>query len=427
MAKPQSLTEQGNRTSIPMADLQTCIHCGLCTSACPTYLELGSELDSPRGRIHLMRGVAEGRIDWSKDVVAHLDLCLECRACETACPSGVKYAELLESARADIAKEVKRPLRERLILGLLRDRLFPYPARLKWALAPVRILGPLARKFARLLPPDARRMVELLPDFPSPRAYQLPDVMPAVGERKYRVALLTGCVASQMFARTNWATARVLAHAGCEVVIPKEQGCCGALHLHSGAPETTREFARKNFDVFDLESVDAVITNAAGCGSTLKEYGHVLAEDAEHAEVARQFSAKSKDISVFLSEIDVAPFKKPLPMRVAYHDACHLAHGQGVRSEPRQLLRKIPDLELVDIRESEVCCGSAGLYNILQPEMAERLLERKMEAIEETQATVVATGNPGCLMQIAKGLKAKGREIEVIHPIELLARAYGEL
>lgn len=410
-----------------MADLQTCIHCGLCTSACPTYLELGSEPDSPRGRIHLMRGVAEGRIGWTDEVVAHLDLCLECRACETACPSGVQYGQLLEAARTDIAKSYKRPMRERLIMGLLRDRLFPYPSRLKVLFAPVRLMGSLTQSVAKVLPGDLRRMVELLPEIPSPRAWRLPEVMPAVGERKYRVALLTGCIGSILFARTNWATARVLARAGCEVVIPKDQGCCGALHLHSGAPETTREFARKNFDVFDIDGVDAIITNAAGCGSTLKEYGHVMATDEKDADRAQRFSAKSMDISVFLSQIELPSFEAELAMRVAYHDACHLAHGQGVRSEPRRLLEQIPGLELVDIKESEVCCGSAGLYNILQPDMAERLLERKINAIEESEAKVVATGNPGCLMQIAKGLKAKGKPIEVVHPIELLAQAYREL
>ena len=425
--KAEAATRPAQRTSIPMADLQTCIHCGLCTSACPTYLELGSELDSPRGRIHLMRAVTEGRIGWSDDVVAHLDLCLECRACETACPSGVKYAQLLEAARADIERQYRRPLRERLILGLLRDRILPYPGRLKWALAPVRLLGPLARSLARLLPNDARRMVEILPQAAPAGPYQLPEVVPAVGERKYRVALLTGCVAQVLFARTNWATARVLARAGCEVVIPKEQGCCGALHLHSGAPQTTQALARKNLRAFDLDGVDAIITNAAGCGSTLKEYGHVLASDSEYARQAERFSEKAQDISVFLDKIGLPPFTRSVPLKVAYHDACHLAHGQGVRAEPRRLLAQIPGLELVELRESEVCCGSAGLYNILQPEMAERLLERKMQAIADTGAQVVATGNPGCLMQIAKGLRDRGSAVEVVHPIELLARAYGEL
>lgn len=417
-----------NRTSIPMKDLQTCIHCGLCTSACPTYLELGSEPDSPRGRIHLMRGVAEGRIDWTEDVVKHLDLCLECRACETACPSGVQYGSLLEAAREDIAKTYKRPLRERLILSVLRDGLFPYPRRMRWALAPIRLFGGIIRGLSGILPKDLRRMLDLLPPkIERQSAYTLPEVMPAEGERRYRVALLTGCVASVLFARTNWATARVLARNGCEVIIPKAQGCCGALHLHSGAPETTREFARHNLNVFDIDEVDAVIVNSAGCGSTVREYKEVLASDPRYAEKAEAFSQKVKDISVFLQEIELRPMSKPLNQKVAYHDACHLSHGQGVRQEPRKLLASIPGVDVVDLRDPEICCGSAGLYNILQPDMAGRLLNNKVEAVLETGVKVLATGNPGCLMQIAKGLRERGSEVRVVHPIELVAQGYGEL
>jgi len=415
-------------SSIPMKDLQTCIHCGLCTSSCPTYLELGAEPDSPRGRIHLMRAVAEGRLEWTADVVRHLDLCLECRACETACPSGVKYGSLLEAAREDIAKAYKRPLRERLIYSVLRDRLFPYPRRMNFLLAPVRLFGKAIRGLSAALPADLRRMLALLPERPeSPAAYALPEVMPAEGERRYRVALLTGCVASVLFARTNWATARVLARNGCEVVIPKAQGCCGALHLHSGAVDAARDFARHNLDVFDIDSVDAVIINAAGCGSTVREYAHALAGDPRYAAKAEAFSRKAKDVSVFLHEIGLRPMEVPLNLKVAYHDACHLSHGQGVRKEPRELLRSIPGVELVDLREPEICCGSAGIYNILQPEMAGRLLERKVDAVLETGAKVLATGNPGCLMQIAKGLRERGLKVQVVHPIELVAQAYGEL
>lgn len=420
MASPQS-------TSIPMDDLRTCIHCGLCTSACPTYLELGSELDSPRGRIHLMRGVAEGRIDWTDDVVAHLDLCLECRACETACPSGVPYSQLLEAAREDIAKHHERPLRERLILKVLRDALFPYPTRLKWALAPLFAVGGLVRRIAPHLPKDLRNMVSLLPtQLERPSKYRLPEVVPAVGERRYRVALFTGCVGSVLFARTNWATAQVLAHNGCEVIIPKEQGCCGALHLHSGAPDTTRQFGRHNLDVFPAD-VDAIVINAAGCGSTVKEYKAVFANDKDSvvADKATKFSQKTMDISEFLAEIDLKPMEHAYEKRVAYHDACHLAHGQGVRSQPRRLLESVPGLELIELRDSELCCGSAGLYNILQPEMAERLLNNKIDTIEESQAEALVTGNPGCLMQIAKGLEQRGRKIPVQHPVEILAEAYG--
>lgn len=415
------------KISIPDDLLRTCIHCGLCTSSCPTYLELGSELDSPRGRIHLMRGVAEGRIGWSEEVVEHLDLCLECRACETACPSGVPYAKLLEAAREEIAKEYRRPWRERLIMGLFRDRLFPYPSRLRLSLLPLRLTGKLGRRAAGALSKDLGRMVGLLGELPRrERRYALPAVVPAEGARRYRVALLTGCVGSVLFARANWATAQVLAANGCEVIIPRAQGCCGALHLHTGARKTTRSFARRNLEAFEASDVDAVITNAAGCGSTLKEYGDLFDGEPE-AESAAAFSRKAMDIAAFLAEIGPLPVKRPVRWRVAYHDACHLAHGQGVRAEPRKLLKEIPGLDLVELEESEVCCGSAGLYNIVQAEMAERLLERKVGHVLNTQAQVLATGNPGCLMQIAKGLRERGVSMPVLHPIEILAIAYGKL
>lgn len=415
------------QSSIPLDDLRTCIHCGLCTSACPTYLKLGSELDSPRGRIYLMSAVQQGRIGWTGEVVKHLDLCLECRACETACPSGVPYGRLLEAARDEITKAYPRPWRERLLLKVFRDTLFPYPARLRLALWPVRIAGGLIRKLSGILPDELGRMLELLPqELPDERRYRLPPVVPAAGERRYRVALLTGCVGSVLFARANWATARVLAHNGCEVVIPQDQGCCGALHLHTGASETAREFARRNLKAFPLDDVDAIIVNAAGCGSTLKEYGDMLAGDPAAGPVAERLSAKTKDISEFLSQIDLKPMTHPVPKTVAYHDACHLAHGQGIRKEPRELLAQVPGLRLVELRDAEICCGSAGIYNILQPEMAERLLDDKVDAILATGAEVVATGNPGCLMQIAKGLAGRGGKVQVVHPIEILAQAYGE-
>jgi len=415
------------QSTIPADILRTCIHCGLCTSACPTYLQLGSETDSPRGRIHLMNAVQQGKIGWTEEVVRHLDLCLECRACETACPSGVHYSKLLEAARDDIARAYRRPFRERVILKLFRDMLFPYPGRLRLLFLPVKLFGGLVRKASGILPHDLQRMLALLPEtLPGESRYRLPAVVPAVGPRRYRVALLTGCIGSVLFARTNWATARVLAHNGCEVIIPQEQGCCGALHLHSGASETTRKFARRNLEAFDPKSVDAVIVNAAGCGSTVKEYGDVLASDPRWADKAAAFSVKAKDISEFLVEIQRRPMVREVRKRVAYHDACHLAHGQGIRSQPRRLLSEVPGLELCDLRDSEICCGSAGLYNILQPEMAERLLEQKVDAVLESGAELIATGNPGCLMQIAKGLRERRSTARVVHPVEILAEAYGE-
>ncbi|OUN00162.1 MAG: hypothetical protein BAA04_09410 [Firmicutes bacterium ZCTH02-B6] len=412
------------QAAIPMDQLLRCVHCGLCTSACPTYLELGNEADSPRGRLYLMRAVAEGRLEWTADVVGHLDLCLECRACETACPAGVPYGQLLEAARADIARTYRRPWRERLLLALLRDMLFPYPGRLAAALRPVRSLRGALKRLAGLLPGDVRRMLALLPPGAPSACPPLPSVIPAQGLRRYRVALLTGCVAQVLFPEVNWATARVLAANGCEVVVPARQGCCGALHLHSGAREAARAFARRNVAAFDLDDVDAVITNAAGCGSTLKEYGHLLQDDAAASQAAR-FAGKVRDVAEFLAGIGIVPPAQPVHRVVAYHDACHLAHGQGIRSEPRQLLRAIPGLRLVELPGADHCCGSAGLYNILQPAMAARLLEKKIAAIASTGADTVATGNPGCLMQIAKGLRERGLAVDVRHPVELLAEAYG--
>lgn len=414
-------------SAIPADLLRSCIHCGLCTSACPTYLELGSETDSPRGRIHLMSAVQQGRIGWTGEVVRHLDLCLDCRACETACPSGVRYSQLLEAARDEIAKVYRRPFRERLIFKLFRDLLFPYPRRLRLAFLPIRLFGGLARRAGRLLPQDLQRMLALLPDpLPEEARYRLPPVVPAAGERRCRVALLTGCIGSVLFARTNWAAARVLARNGCEVVIPAGQGCCGALHLHSGASDAARVLARRNIAACDYNNVDAVIVTAAGCGSAAKEYGHVLAGDPRWAAEAAAFGAKVKDISEFLAAIGLKPMTHEVRRKVAYHDACHLAHGQGIRSEPRRLLSQVPGLELCELKDAEICCGSAGLYNLLQPGMAERLLRRKVDAILESGAEWIATANPGCLLYIAKGLKERGSRIRAAHPVEILAEAYGE-
>lgn len=419
----------------------SCVHCGLCLSACPTYLQLGAEPDSPRGRIYLMRAVAEGRLEWTSEVVSHLDLCLECRACETACPSGVPYGQLLEMAREDIERHYRRPWRERMLTGVLRDGILPYPQRLRAALAPVRLLQrmgvgqpvekgrrpPVAQRLVNALPGDLQRLINIMPSLSPSREEKLPAVVPAEGRRRYRVGFLAGCVGSVVFGGTNWATVRVLARNGCEVVIPPQQGCCGALHLHTGAPDTARRFAAVNLEAFPLDELDAIITNAAGCGSTLKEYGHILAKDERLAEKAQAFAAKCRDISEFLAEMELEPPTRPVPRVVTYHDACHLAHGQGIRQQPRRLLEQIPGLKLVPLPDSELCCGSAGMYNILQPDMASRLLEAKVNAILSTGADTVATGNPGCIMQIVKGLRERGHKIEVKHPVELLAESYGEM
>lgn len=430
--------------SAPLGDVSkylSCIHCGICTSACPTYLELGSEADSPRGRIHLMRSVTEGRLELTRDVVHHLEMCLDCQACVTACPSGVPYGELIEDAKEHIEEAKLRPWCHRVLLKLLRDWLFPYPRRIRVAMSPLR----LAAKIPGLLPLLERfpfgigKMVQLVPqsylkrkpatiDEDELRRQMNEGFVPAMGGTKGRVALLKGCIGSVLFTDVNVATAYVLARNGYDVIIPQGQGCCGSLHLHTGAKETARAHARSLLDAFAaacapgdhvFESFDAILVNAAGCGSAMKHYGKLFDGDAR----AEAFSAKVRDVSEFLAACTLEPPGR-IDATVTYHDACHLLHGQGVGVEPRRLLEQIPGLRLVPLAESHICCGSAGVYNILQQEMGERLLERKIGHIQDTGATVVATGNSGCALQIAIGIRRRGLDIKVVHPIELLYSAY---
>jgi glycolate oxidase iron-sulfur subunit len=397
--------------------LRDCVHCGLCLSACPTYLELGMEADSPRGRIYLMNALHEGAIGLDDEVVEHLDRCLGCRACETACPSGVRYGLLIEDARAVVRAGARRPLRTRLIeqgIGALfpRMRLF---ARL---LAPARWLertGLLAwlRRHSRIV----RLLPTLETDVPV-----VPRRLAAQGAVRAQAALFEGCVARVMFAGVNAATVQVLAANGCEVESPSTQGCCGALRLHAGDREGAKALARANIDAF-AATPGAIVSNAAGCGALLREYDELLHDDPVYAAPARAFAARVRDVSGMLEEIGfVAPLGE-LPLRVTYHDACHLAHGMGVRQAPRALLRRIPGIELVELEEADVCCGSAGSYNLTQPEMAVRLGRRKAERIRATGATVVAAGNPGCTLQIRAALAEAGVATEVVHPVELIARA----
>jgi glycolate oxidase iron-sulfur subunit len=399
--------------------LRTCVHCGICLPACPTYRTLGEEMDSPRGRIYLMRAVAEGRLPITEQFTSHLDLCLGCRACETACPAGVRFGSLLETARADIERR-GRSGTGRWITWLLLS-LFPHPDRLapllelarryqRWGLQGlVRRTGLLAR-FPRLAAMDG-----LLASVPTP--VHVPEYLPARGKARGRVAMLAGCVQRHLFADVNHDTVQLLSLAGWDVVVPRGQGCCGALDLHAGHAGTFQTRATALAAALP-EDVDWVVTNAAGCGSAMREYGHWLP-----ASPAARLGERVRDVSQVLAE---APLPlRPLPMTVAYHDACHLAHAQKVRSEPRALLRRIPGLTLVELRDSDLCCGSAGLYNILEPAMADRLLADKLDRIAQSGAPVVATGNPGCLMQIAKGARARGLDLEVVHPVTLLARSAG--
>ncbi|MHC5537591.1 (Fe-S)-binding protein [Singulisphaera rosea] len=407
---------------------QDCVHCGLCTASCPTYIETSDENDSPRGRIYLMRAVADGRMGLSREVRKHLDLCLDCRACESACPSGVRYGQIIEPFKVAIQQSAPAGQGTSWLQKVILHHLFPYPGRVRAALLPARLfqkLGVLdlaeSLGLTRLLPTTLRRLQAMLPKLER-KSGPLPEVLPAIGPKRARVGLFLGCVADAMFPDTNAATARVLQENGCEVVIPRSQVCCGAIHYHSGVEEPAQAFARTNMAVFDPNEFDAIIVNAAGCGAMLKDYTHLLPKD-EHTK-AERFVSKVRDISEFLVQLGPIPPKNPLPMKVTYHDACHLCHAQQVRSQPRQLLEMIPGVELLPLEESEICCGAAGTYNLTQPEMSERLGRRKMDHIEATGAETVATGNVGCILQIARKVKERGSAMEVAHPVDLLDRAY---
>ena len=405
-----------------MDGLRACVHCGICLPTCPTYRVLGEEMDSPRGRIYLMRAAAEDRIALTPTMARHLDLCLGCRACETACPSGVPFGHLLEATRGQFERRgVTAPTRDSATLRFILE-VFPSPARLgamlhglrmyQWTgmQALVRGLGLLA-PFAKL-----RAMEALLPRVPPPGA-PLPELIPARGPRRGRAGLLLGCAQRFFYPDVNRDTARLLAAAGYDVVAPRAQECCGALHLHAGRVDEFRAMARRLMPAF--ADVDVIVANAAGCGSALKEYGHWLPDDA-----AQLFAERVRDVSEVLAGSDLP--LRPMPQTVTYHDACHLAHGQKIRAQPRELLRRIPGLVLVDLPDSDLCCGSAGVYNLLEPEMAGELGRRQAASIGETGARVITAGNPGCLMQIRQHCWAAGLSVEVVHPVTLLARALEE-
>ena len=405
-----------------MDGLRACVHCGICLPQCPTYRVLGQEMDSPRGRVYLMRAAAEGRIGLTPTLARHLDLCLGCRGCETACPSGVPFGRLLEAARGQLERQgVRAPDTDHATRRWALET-FPYPARmapLLWGLRLYQASGLQAfvRACGVLAPWRRLRALEaLLPS--APVSVPLPEFIPARGRARGRAGLLMGCVQRLFYGEVNAHTARLLSAAGWDVVVPRGQGCCGALHLHAGRLDDFRALARSLVAAFGAE-VDLIVTNAAGCGSAIKEYGHWL-----DGEEAAAFAAKARDITEVLVEADL-PLGR-LEATVAYHDACHLAHGQRVRDEPRALLRRIPELTLVDLPDGELCCGSAGVYNLLEPRMAGELGRRKAARIRETGARIVAAGNPGCLMQIRQHCRAEGLAVEVAHPVTLLARALAE-
>ena len=406
-----------------------CVHCGFCLPVCPTYLLWGRETDSPRGRIALIKGGLEGETGITDRFVRHFDTCLGCMACVTACPSGVRYDTLIAATRPQIERATTRPLADRLFRRLI-FALFPYPARLR--LAAVKLWGyqrlglqRLARASGvlHLLPARLRAMEAVLPTVSLRGAWSTPPVrVPASGERRRRVGLLLGCVQRVFFDTVNAATIRVLAAEGCEVVIPRSQGCCGALMLHAGLEADAAGMARRFIDTFEAEAadVDTIVINAAGCGSTLKEYGHLLRDDPVYAARAAALAGKCKDISELLDELAPRAPRHALPLRVAYHDACHLQHAQGVSAEPRRVLGTIPELELREIPEAGICCGSAGIYNLVEPETADDLGDRKAGHIRTTGAEAVVSSNPGCLLQIASRLERAGTPIRTYHLVELV-------
>jgi len=415
--------------------IDACVHCGFCLPTCPSYRVLGTEMDSPRGRIYLMNGINNGEVPFSETAGQHFDTCLGCLACVTACPSGVRYDQLIESTRAQVERNQPRGFAERAMRKLIFS-LFPYPNRLRWLMRPtvglyqktglqkrLRGLGLFKR-----ISPQLEAMEALLPEQLPEQAFRddLVGITPAQGETRYRVGMLLGCVQRLFNPAVNDATARVLAANGCEVVVPASQGCCGALTHHQGQEEQTRQLARQMIDAFEPHNLDAIAINASGCGHSLKEYGHILADDPDYAERAKAFAAKVKDVQEFLAEVGLTAELSPLqeePLAIAYQDACHMIHGQGITAQPRQLLRQIPGVKLKESMDAGLCCGSSGIYNILQPEVAQELGEKKVKNLTGTGADLIASANIGCFVQISKHLELAGQAVPVLHPMQLLDMA----
>lgn len=412
-----------------MALIDACVHCGFCLPSCPTYVLWQEEMDTPRGRIYLMKAGLEGRAEMTATFVSHFDACLGCMGCVTACPSGVQYGPLIERTRAQIERHYERPFGERLFRSMLFSVL-PYPSRLRLAMAPLVVVGPILRALERsgalnVLPRRLRSLIALAPQ-PSlgSLTMKVPEQTPAVGPSRMKAGVLTGCVQRLAFAGVNQATIDVLAAEGCTVAAPSTQGCCGALPLHAGNIDQARELAKHNIAVFENTNVDRVVVNAAGCGSSMKEYAELLHDDPAWADRARMFSEKVRDVSEVLMELGEPRAKRhPIKARVVYHDACHLAHAQGVRAQPRALLAAIPGIELLSPPEADICCGSAGIYNLVQPEPAAQLGERKARNIATLDPDIIATGNPGCTLQIAAAGRQLGHDWKIVHPIELIDRS----
>jgi len=413
-----------------------CIRCGLCLSVCPTYNTDHLEVQSPRGRVALIRAVEEGRLPLeSPGFKEHMYHCLDCRACQTICPSGVKVGELVVAARAELDKNEPQPWLERLLKRVMLRWVLLRPERVEWAMKPMRLYQRLglqrlvrASRILGRLPGRLKvlgAMEELLPNLPGrPLRQELHEVTPARGEQRYRIGFFLGCVMNVVYAEASRATVNVLIENGCEVVTPKAQRCCGAPHAAEGDARTLRELARHNVELFEQWELDYVVADCAACAAQTKEYVHLLRDEPEYYDRAVAFSRKVRDITELLAEI---PLKQPtgsLPVRVTYHEACHLCHAQGVKRQPRKVINQIPGIEFVEMRESDWCCGSAGIYNITHPERAAEILDRKLQNIAATEAEVVLTGNPGCLLQLEAGVRRAGMKTKVLHPTQLLDAAY---
>jgi glycolate oxidase iron-sulfur subunit len=412
-------------------DLDRCVHCGLCLNACPTYRELGLEMDSPRGRVYQMVQVANGA-PITPSYEEHIGLCLACRGCESACPSGVPYGRMVEDARCQIESQARRGPAAAWLRNFVFRKLLVSPRALTAA-------GTLLYLYERIglkrlmraaglfrLAGRLGEIAQLAPSAEPPFFFRwIGQTFPAEGGQRHRVAFLAGCIANISFARLNEATVRVLQKNGCEVAIPSGQGCCGALHVHAGLRADAQRLARRNIEALEQGGYDAIVTNAGGCGTTLKEYGELLADDPQYAERARAFAGRMRDVTEFLAGIELNREMKPVNAVVTYQDSCHLAHGQRVRGAPRKLLAAIPGLELREMRGSDICCGSAGIYNAVQNEMAMQILASKMKSVNATDAGVVAASNPGCMLQLQAGIRLHGKRQKVMHVVELLDRAYG--
>jgi glycolate oxidase iron-sulfur subunit len=425
-----SVTPAFDETDAPeRALIDKCVHCGFCLPACPTYVMWGDEMDSPRGRIYLMKGAIEGRAALTTSFVRHFDACLGCMACVTACPSGVQYGPLIEATRGQIERRYSRSLGDRWFRSGIFF-VFPYPTRLRFALVPLALTQPILNLLRRpsilsRLPERLRALIEIAPPVSWRALFSasggLPERTSAVGVRRSTIGILSGCVQRLVFPEVNQAAVRVLSGEGCDVLVPRDQGCCGALSLHAGRLEEARAFARRTIETFEGAGVDRVAVSAAGCGSSMKEYGQLLSDDAQWAERARAFSSRVRDLTELVGELGAPRMTRhPMPLRVAYQDACHLAHAQGIRQPPRDILSAIPGVELLPIAEADLCCGSAGIYNLVEPDTARQLGDRKIKHVDAVKPDVVATANPGCHLQMKAAGHRSGRSLRIVHPIELV-------